>query len=124
MIILCYASVTTDTKNSNFRNKVCCVNGLLFPLLSRNRTIFNGRNFRISKSVNVGNLMLIFFFGFNTVKPGSRMFFYNNIHLIKTKILVITGLRKETKVFLICVECGLIRRGNVKYHQIRVDNLP
>jgi hypothetical protein len=50
------------------------------------------------------------------------MFFYNNIHLIKTKKLAITGLGKETKAFLTCVECDLTLRGNVKYQ--KTNNLP
>ena len=103
MILVCYASLPTNTKNSNFRTKVCCVNGLLFPLLSRKRTIFNGRNFTISKCVNVGNLMLILPFGFNMVKTGSRMFFYNTIHRIKIIKLAITGLGKVRKVLQIFV---------------------
>jgi hypothetical protein len=55
------------------------------------------------KCVNVGNLMLLLPFGFNTVKLGSRMFFYNNTHRIKTINLTITGLGKVRKVLQISV---------------------
>jgi hypothetical protein len=103
MVIVCYASLPTNIKNSNFRAKVCSVNGWLFPLLSRKRTTFKGRNFTISKCVNAGNSMLILPFGFNTVKAGSRMFFYNTIHRKKTIKLGITGSGKVRKVLQIFV---------------------
>ena len=53
--------------------------------------------------VNVGNLMLMLPFGFNTVKVGSRKFFYSTIHSIKTIKLAITGLGKVRKVLKIFV---------------------
>jgi len=45
--------------------------------------------------------MLMLPFGFNTVKLGSRMFFYNTIHRIKTIKLAITDLGKVRKVLQI-----------------------
>ena len=61
--------------------------------------------------------MLMLLFIFNTVKLGSRTSFYNTIHLRKSIKLAITGLGKVTKVFQICVQCGLIRRCKVNTSQ-------
>jgi len=100
MIIVCYVSLLHTLKTVISRPKYVVLTAYfsLFPLLSRKRTIFNGCNFRISKCVNVGNLMLMLPFGFNTVKLGYRMFFYNTIHRIKTIKLATTDLGKVRKV--------------------------
>jgi len=47
--------------------------------------------------------MLMLPFGFNIVKLGSRMFFYNTIHRVKIINLATTGLGKVRKVLQIFV---------------------